>query len=79
MKITNKSGKIIGIGKELLLPGQTIEVEDAFDNNSTVKAFADMGFIAVEKEAVEKADTDTVKTPKTKKAKVTAEAEEVKE
>lgn len=87
MKITNKSGKIIGIGDTVLVPGQEAEVDNKFAGNGTLKTFVDMGFITIVKEPVKAAETEetveaenTAKTPKSKKAKaVQPEADETKE
>ena len=50
-KIKNIGSKIIGVGKAILMPDETISVADSVAELPAIKTFAKMGFVAIEKEA----------------------------
>lgn len=47
MLVKNNSQKIIGFGKEALLPGKSLEIADSYKNNAVFKTFVKKGDIAV--------------------------------
>lgn len=56
MVVKNTSGKVIGFGQSVILPGQKAEVADSFEKNPVVDTYKALGFIEVVKSeaAVEK-------------------------
>lgn len=46
MKVTNNSGKIIGVGELPLLPGDTTELPADFDNNPVILSLIEAGKLA---------------------------------
>lgn len=68
--IKNKTTKIVGIAGEVVLPGESIEVNDEIANGEVVKVLSGLGKLAVEKIAVKK---------KPDQAKADAEANAVTE
>ena len=54
-KIKNIGSKIIGVGKVILMPDQTISVADSVAELPAIKTFAKMGFVAIEKEVAKTA------------------------
>lgn len=49
MIVKNTSGKIIGFGQTVLLPGQEAEIADNFGGNTVVATYKNLGFIEVVK------------------------------
>lgn len=47
MKVTNTSGKIINVGKTVLLPGQAAEIDNSYASNSVIKMLKDTGALAI--------------------------------
>lgn len=49
MVVKNTSGKVIGFGQSVILPGQEAEVADSFAKNPVVDTYKALGFIEVVK------------------------------
>lgn len=60
MKITNKSGKLIGIGELTLLPGETETLPKDYEKNPVIQFFADTGRVEL---ADDDAGKPAVQTP----------------
>lgn len=53
MKVKNTSNKIIGIGGGMVvLPDEIKELPEGFENNSSIKAYIEIGFLKALKSAV---------------------------
>lgn len=62
MKITNISSKVIGIGKTVLMPDASAEIDDKVAKTPGVKSLVDKGFLKTEEPLVvekNEADLDT--------------------
>lgn len=65
MVIKNNGRKIIGFGQTSVLPGQTVNIEDSFKENETLKTFIALGFV----EVIEAKSNDKGNTGKSKGGK----------
>lgn len=74
-KIKNIGSKIIGVGKVILMPDQTISVADSVAEIPAIKTFAKMGFVAIEKEAAKTAAKEEVAESNEAEAPAEAPAE----
>lgn len=81
MKLKNIGSKIINIGETIALPGETVEVGEAFVKNGAVDRLVEMGYLSIETEEaptpaaeeptaepVQEPEQETAQKDKTKKA-----------
>lgn len=54
MKITNIGSKIVNIAGRAIMPGDTAEVSDGYENNASLTRLAKMGFISLGNAKAEK-------------------------
>jgi hypothetical protein len=62
MKITNISSKVIGVGRTVLMPDASADIDEKVVNTPAVKSLVDKGFLKAEGEIVvekNEADIDT--------------------
>lgn len=84
MKIENiSSGKIIGIGNESVLPGETKEVPKEYENSPILEIYKRNGFAKIISNGTQKSETDVKKEAAAKKVaadkKATEEAEALRQ
>lgn len=54
MKITNTGTKIVNIAGRAIMPGDTAEVGDGYENNASLTRLAKMGFVSLGNAKAEK-------------------------
>lgn len=59
MKLKNIGSKIVNVGDDIILPGDTSEVKDAYANNAAIDCLVEMGNLSIVKEK-----TTTPKPPR---------------
>lgn len=50
MKVKNVGGKIVSIGVNAILPGETVSVADSYAKNPAIKCLIDHGNLSIVKE-----------------------------
>ena len=50
MKLKNIGSKIVNVGDDIILPGDTSEVKDAYVNNAAIDRLVEMGNLSIVKE-----------------------------
>lgn len=79
MLIKNNSQKIIGFGKEALLPDKTLEIADSYKNNAIFQIFVKKGDITViEEKASQGADNTSTDKGSSNPPAAKPTAEEIK-
>lgn len=74
IKMTNLSEKVIGVGEETVLPGETKEVPRAFETSPILEVYKNMGLVSLSGKPTAATKAAAEKKAEEDKAKAEAEA-----